>query len=92
MNTPARLLVADAFATPSDDLKFILGQPCFAFIDHARLWRATGADIPRKAESEQAFFIGRMLFHYFNSRERWQSAWGDELQYRIDASNPSKEK
>ena len=77
--------VAEALENPTEDLKFILGQPCFMFIKHAQLWRAIGHKIPTQAEAEQAFFIGRMLLHYFADPVNWRVAWDAEVQSAIDA-------
>jgi hypothetical protein len=90
-----RLCVSrEEFDNPGDDLTFILGRPSFMFIREASLWRETGTLIPRQAEAEQAFFIGRLLHHYFANPEMWREAFGDEVQARrakarqaLEASN-----
>lgn len=64
----------------NDDLRFILGQPCFTFIRHAQIWRAAGHELPQRAEDEQAFFIGRMLHHYLTVPSEWHDSWADEIE------------
>ena len=78
----------EVFDNPSDDLNFILGQPCFTFIRYAQTWRAAGHKIAEQAESEQAFFIGRMLHHYFAAPTNWREKWGEEIESVI-ASIPT---
>jgi len=64
----------------NDDLRFILGQPCFVFIRHAQIWRAAGHKLPQQAEDEQAFFIGRMLHHYLTVPSEWRESWAEECE------------
>lgn len=64
----------------NDDLRFILGRPCFTFIRHAQIWRAAGHELPQRAEDEQAFFIGRMLHHYLAVPSEWHDSWADEIK------------
>lgn len=68
----------------SDDAKFILGIPCFRFIKEAELWRATGTDIPKKAEEEQAFFLGRLLELCAEHGSSWNLAFADECTERAN--------
>lgn len=76
--------------TLSDDLRFILGQPCFAFIRHAQIWRAAGYKLPQRAEDEQAFFIGRMLHHYLTVPSEWHDSWADEIEATQDQALAAK--
>ena len=64
----------------TDNLKFILGRPCFMFIGLASLWRKTGDHIETQAESEQAYFIHLMLNLYL----KHGAGWGDEFKNMID--------
>jgi len=66
----------------TEDAKFILGRPCFMFIKHAQLWRATGEPIPTKAEDEQAYFIGLLLRLAFNNRVTWREDWAEQVRVR----------
>jgi hypothetical protein len=57
------------------ELKDILGRPCFTFISWAQAFRAAGIEIPSSAEDEQAFFIHRLLTHWFkHGDEGWRAA------------------
>lgn len=66
----------------TEDAKFILGRPCFMFVQHAALWRATGEAIPAKAEDEQAFFIGLLLRLAFNNRVTWRVDFAEIVKVR----------
>jgi hypothetical protein len=63
------------------DLAFILGRPNFACGSLAHAYRADGAEIPQKAEAEQAFVIHKMLGYYLAD----PATWRDRFQADIDA-------
>lgn len=61
----------------NEHTRFILGQPCFAIIDLARLLRASGHEIKRRAEDEQAAVAHFLLNIYLEHGEAWRDAAGD---------------
>lgn len=61
------------------DLMEILGRPNFACREIAQVLKADGADIPPKAEAEQAHAIYFLLSHYVASPGNWQETATDEL-------------
>jgi hypothetical protein len=61
------------------ELSDILGRQCFMFIKLARAYRAAGVDIPTQAEAEQAYFLHRMLCHWFEHGEGWRDAMTAEI-------------
>ena len=62
----------------------VLSQPCFEFINLARLWRDTGTEIPRKAEQEQAFFLHAQLVYAIAHGVDWrQQFFAVEIEPRL---------
>lgn len=64
----------------NDDLLDILGRPNFACISIARILKASGWDIPPKAEAEQASVIFFTLKHWIADPANWRANAGAELQ------------
>jgi hypothetical protein len=64
----------------SEELKSILGTPCFAIAGECEIFRAGGHEIARKAEAEQAFFIHWALNLYFEHGDNWRQVGGKELE------------
>lgn len=62
------------------DLRDILGMMCFEFISLAQCARAAGHDVPKRAEDEQAFWLHRLLGHWFTHGEDWRTAAAVDLQ------------
>lgn len=88
--TPHAMVAASAAvpraypATLSPALAEILGQPCFAFIQFAQLWREGGVEINTSAEVEQAYFIDKHLRLYMQHGDKWRVAFGVELAAMLD--------
>lgn len=74
--------VAEALRIPplNDDLRAILGMMCFQFIGIAAAWRTAGADIPKKAEAEQAYCLHWLLTVYSKHGISWRDAADAELK------------
>lgn len=72
--------VSEFLETP--EAKFILGLQCFRFIREAELWRATGDDIPTRAEDEQAFFLGHLLGLAAEHGAKWNEVFVAEIKAR----------
>ena len=53
------------------ELADILGRQCFMFIKLSQVYRAAGYEIPTSAEAEQAFFLHRLLGHWFRHGSGW---------------------
>lgn len=62
------------------DMRFILGRPCFLFINIAETLRNNGWEIKRKAEDEQACGIFWML----SLREKYGDKWRDFIDKELD--------
>lgn len=73
----------------NDDLAEILGRPNFACGQLAHLMVKVGdADIPRKAEAEQAAVIFKLLGFYAERGTEWRAAageWIDDMIKRREA-------
>jgi hypothetical protein len=70
-----------------DELLDILGRPNFAGGPIARVMRADGADIPHKAEREQAHVLFKLLGFYAAHGVDWRKhagEWIGEMQERIE--------
>lgn len=63
-----------------EEMKFILGRPCFTFVGLAEVYRAAGHDIGRRAEEEQAFFIHRWLTFYAAHGSEWRVFAGQDIE------------
>ena len=61
----------------------ILGRPNFSFIQLSRLYRDAGVVLPEKSEDEQAFFMHRMLCHWFEHAEAWSDAMQKEVEEKV---------
>ena len=74
---------ADAHEWPEQltpALRKILGKMCFEFISLAQLARAAGHDVPTRAEDEQAFWMHRLLGHWFTHGDDWGKAAAADLE------------
>lgn len=60
-------------------LEDILGRPNFTCSPMAHLFRDAGADIPRKAEAEQAFVLHWMVKLYLAHGDDWKDQGAIEL-------------
>ena len=71
----------DAVTVPplNDETKEIYGRMCFQFIGIANRLRALGHDIPRRAESEQAYGIHWLLTLYVKHGADWRKAADEAL-------------
>lgn len=66
-------LPSTAGAPPlDDDLRFILGRPCFTLISMANVLRQMGYEIASRAEDEQAVSIHWMLDLYMKHGKAWR--------------------
>lgn len=70
----------------NDEVKWIMGRPCFVLINTASMLRTKGYEIARKAEDEQAVSIFWMLQLY----QEYGDSWRDEAQKALDEWNKSK--
>ncbi|WP_283444194.1 hypothetical protein [Noviherbaspirillum suwonense] len=69
-----KVLPSPAGAPPPDDeLRDILGRPCFTLISMAQMLRSIGHDIKRRAEDEQAVSILWMLGLYMKHDSEWRT-------------------
>lgn len=68
-----------------DELRWILGRPCFAVIHLSQLMREDGAQIATKAEAEQAQVIDWMVRHYLrHGHEKWRAAADAEVSAMME--------
>ena len=70
----------------NDEVAFILGRPSFTLIHEAQLFRSLGYDIPKRAESEQAFFIHRWLGLYFKHGAEWRDKATEDMRDHVEKS------
>lgn len=77
-------ITAASASLDSDEVKFILGRPCFMFIREAKLFRELGYDIPTQAEAEQAFFIHRWLKFYLEHGEKWREVAEADIREHVE--------
>ncbi len=82
-DTPATSPSWPAELTP--DLAEILGRPNFTFIKLSQLYRAAGVQLPSTSEGEQAFFLHRMLTHWFEHASGWADAMQKEIEDKVAA-------
>lgn len=57
----------------TEDLKDILGRPCFQCISLAQCLRIDGQTIPNRAEEEQAAVIFWLLGFYLDDPANWRA-------------------
>lgn len=69
----------------NDDLREVLGRPCFACGQLASLLRSSGEEIPRKAEAEQASVVFWLLKLVLRHGSLWRDAAADEMKTMMDA-------
>jgi hypothetical protein len=76
---------APSFAWPAldEELRHILGKPCFALINIAELLRFDGYAIRQRAEDEKAVCLHWLLGLYFQRG----AAWADEGDKQLKAIN-----
>ena len=75
--------MTDSMVFPSEmtpELRDILGRPNFVCAPIAHIFQAAGADIPRKAEAEQAFVLHWMVKLYLAHGDDWQEQGERELK------------
>ena len=68
-------------AEMNDDLRAILGRPCFACGQLAELMRKNGMEIRTRAEDEQAAVIFWLLKIYLEFKEGWQPEAARQLNH-----------
>lgn len=71
---------------PDSELVEILGRPNFTCIGIAQLIRLSGVEVPRKAESEQAYTIHFLIRHWLSSKESWRESAEAELREMAQAT------
>jgi hypothetical protein len=69
-----------------DNLRKILGRPNFTCIEIAGALRASGQQIERRAEDEQAATILFLLNHYLSHGPNWVAKANEELQRLASAA------
>lgn len=75
--------MTDSMIFPSEmttELEHILGRPNFVCGPIAHIFQAAGADIPRKAEAEQAFVLHWMVKLYLTHGDDWREHCEQELK------------
>ena len=72
----------------NDDLRAILGRPCFACCRPAQALRMGGHVINTKAEDEQAAVLHWLLCIYFEHGEKWFDVAESELRRMATATAP----
>jgi hypothetical protein len=80
-----RELIAELQVPDDDETRYILGIPNFQAGPIAHRFRAGGADIPRKAEAEQAFVLRKMLNLYLQHGAKWRDEFVRELDLAGEA-------
>jgi hypothetical protein len=88
-----KVLPSPAGAPPLDDeLRDILGRPCFTLIGMAQMLRSMGHDIKRRAEDEQAVSIHWMLDLYMKHGSEWRTEAARIIQeFKDGLSKPTGE-
>lgn len=71
--------MADYPTEMTPELERILGMPNFVCGPFARAFREGGADIPTKAEAEQAFVIHKLIGFYLEHGADYAEKFHDEL-------------
>ncbi len=66
--------------TDNEEVRWILGRPCFTFIELTQILRAGGQQIKRKAEDEQCAGIIWMLQQHQEHGENWREEGGKKLK------------
>lgn len=85
-------LLGDHPFTLTDELRWILGQPCFMLSRIFDTLRKNGFDIKKEAEDEQAVSLFWMLGHYAkHGPDGWRKAAIVELR-EMDEANKKAEK
>lgn len=79
------------FDPTDEEVKWILGRPCFWCAPYAHVLRLEDATIPAKAEGEQAAVIAWMLRLYQQHRSGWRAEATRELQAIRAKHEPKKE-
>lgn len=69
-----------------DDLRFILGRPCFTLIGMANVLRQMGYEIASRAEDEQAVSIHWMLDLYMKHGKAWREEASQILDLAKEAA------
>lgn len=62
----------------------ILSLMCFQLGHDAQFWRAFGADVPKKAEAEQAYMMTRLLKLAAVHGDKWHDAYMAEKRARLE--------
>ncbi len=74
-----------------DDLIEILGMPNFSCGPCADVLRASGSNIPRRAEAEQAHMIFYLLGRYAKYGSAWRANAETELQDMVAKANDRRQ-
>jgi len=75
----------------NEHTRWILGQPCFAIADIARLLRDSGNVVDYKAEDEQATALHFLLNIYLEHGEAWRVKAGEQIAAMIEKVRGNKE-
>lgn len=76
----------------TESIEQVLSQMCFEFIHLANLWRETGDEIPRRAESEQAYFLHWSLKLALDHGANWRRKGAEEIERRLNILRSRKAK
>lgn len=76
--------IPESMAVLNDDLRAILGRPCFACIDIVKVLRLDGVEIPTKAEDEQAVTLHWLLCLYLEHGSAWREKGEEWLKAIVD--------
>ncbi len=63
-----------------DEVKFILGRPCFVVTEEAEMLRSRGQQIPYRAEDQQAAVLFWLLQMYQEYGAEWRQAVRREIE------------
>lgn len=86
-SAPAQQAMTEGLHMPplNDELRDILGRPCFTVMGIASLLRKFGHVIPAKAEAEQASAIYFMLTLYAKHGDAWRSLSEEDIRDQAKA-------
>ena len=84
MPDTAAPIVPFTILADNEHTQWILGQPCFACANMARLFRDSGQKIPLKAEAEQAAVIRFYLNFYIQYGATWRDECGKEVNRLVE--------
>ena len=68
----------------NDEVKRILGTPCFACAGQAQILRLMGHEIKTKAEDEQAAVLHWNMCMYEKHGDNWRKKAGEVMKKAVD--------